>query len=341
MPEENCLGLRSIHSLVAQWRDRPLTAVQARIAAAPIAARVTRTNTREWRAYNTRAVGSEWPVRGATRRILLLPGSLNEIWGDPNWASGWPEVTVGYDALIEQLRLSRDDVVLRCHPNWSEKIGSRDGSRPEAYYSQWARSRGIHLVPSADPTSTMDLIRECDAVVLASGSAALEAAAMGKQVISLAPSPYFEAGICTDVTQPALLNRLSLLVDQDPVSRAAAEDHQRRQALRYSYTSTHRIPQFVGHVRADSSFQYRYLPGADPSRFTELVRTGQLRADDETFASDTAEEERVLEQMRAGSWTTLCETEQASIAERGEPFRRRPLFMPIDFVRSHMKIGDR
>ncbi|GAB4208697.1 MAG: hypothetical protein Fur0019_14760 [Tibeticola sp.] len=340
MPDENCLGLRSIHRIVGQWRDCPLTSEQARLAAAPIAARITRSNTREWRAYNLLAEEVEWPVAGARRRLLLLPGSLNEIWGDANWASGWPEVTEAYDAILDHLDLDGRDVVLRCHPNWSEPIGGRDGSRPEAYYTRWARSRGIHLIASADRASTMSLIRDCEAVVLASGSAAVEAAAMGKQVISVAPSPYFASGICTDVTQPALISRLRLLVDEPRERRNAAEDTLRRMALRFSYTSAHRIPQYVRHVRAQSSWQFQYVPGADSSRFIELVRTGTLRADDEAFATDFAGEDEVITLMQKGRWSELAAGGSAEPAE-GAPFRRRALFMPLDFVRARMKVGDR
>jgi hypothetical protein len=340
LPEENCLGFRSMHAIVGEWRDRPLTPSQACVAAARIAARITRTNFTEWRAYNTQGVDASWPSAGNRRKLLLLPGSLNEIWGDPGWVSGWPDATAAYDAIRERLGLGPADMVLRCHPNWSEKIGKRDGSRPEAYYTQWARARGVPVIASADRTSTMSLIAQSDAVVLASGSAALEAAAMGKQVISTAPSPYHEAGFRTDMTRPELLKDLVLDVDLPEAERELIQERLRRLALRFSYTTTHRMPQYVRHVRAVSSSAYRYSPGADATRFIDLIRSGRLEADDTSWAADTAGEDETLAQMRAGRWDVLAQRSMKDEVPTGK-VRRRWLFQPIDLVREKMPVGDR
>lgn len=340
LPEENCLGLQSMHSIVRRWRDQPLTSAQARIAAARIAARLTRTNVTEWRAYNTGGVPAAWPVTGGTRRLLLLPGSLNENWGERGWRSGWPEVTEAYDAIMSRLQLTPADLVLRCHPIWGEKIGKSDGRRPEDYYTQWARSRGVHVIASADRASTMSLIAQCDAVVLASGSAALEAAAMGKQVISTAPSPYHEAGFRTDLTHPDMLPALALDVDLPIAELEVVQERLRRLALRFSYTTTHRMPQYVRHVKAISSFAYRYVPGADPARLIDLIRTGRLEADDRATAPDTSDEDEVIEKMRCGQWDTLRLGSHQDEPPTGR-VRRRWLFQPIDFVRAKMPVGDR
>jgi hypothetical protein len=340
LPEENCLGLKSFHEMVTSWRDRPLTPGQARIAAAPIAARITRTNFNEWRAYNTQGVAAAWPLAGGRRRILLLPGSLNEIWGDANWRSAWPEVPDAYDALMQKLGLSAADVVLRCHPNWGENIGKRDGSRPESYYTRWARARGIHCIASTDRASTIDLIAASDAVVLASGSAALEAAAMGKQVISLAPSPYQEAGFRSDASTPQLMEQLRLHVDLPAEVVAARQDDMRRRALRFSYTTTHRLPQFVRYVRPITPVSYAYVPGADPGRFIELLRTGRIRADDESFGEHASGEDEAVGAMARGDWASLRAAPDTGVAA-GERVRRRWMFQPIDFVRAKMPVGDR
>lgn len=340
LPEENCLGLRSVHEMVRTWRDKPLTQAQALHAAGRVAARLTRTNFTEWRAYNTRAAKGSWPVEGGKRRILLLPGSLNEIWGDSNWESAWPDPTQAYDAIIEHLKLSPQDLVLRCHPNWGERIGKNDGRLPEQHYTNWAKSRGVHVIASRDSTSTMDLIAQCDAIVVAGGSAALEAAAMGKQVIATAPSIYSEAGFRTDVSEPAKVQDLVLQVDLPEEEQRAAERKLRRLGLRFCYTMSRRLPQYAEHVRAVSSSQYRYPAGADPERFVDIVRTGRLRADDEAFAASEAEEDAVIAKMEADAWNELV-APPAPATGVTQRVQRRWLLRPVDYIRDRMPVGDR
>ena len=340
LPDENCLGLRAVHAMVGEWRDRPLTREQAQRAAGRVAARLSGTNVTEWRAYNTQARHDDWPVQGGTRRILLLPGSLNEIWGHPDWQSAWTDPTAAYDAIIEHLRLSPRDLVMRCHPNWGERIGKSDGRLPEQFYTQWAQSRGVHVIGSRESTSTMGLIAQCDAVVLASGSAALEAAAMGKQVIATAPSVYQEAGFRTDVSDPGKLAALRLDVDQPEAERAALRQRLRRLGLRFSYTMSHRLPQYVQHVRALSSARYRYPPGADPQRLLDILRTGRLQADDGAFAASQAEEDEILARMEAGDWSALAPA-PAPDATLQPKVHRRWLLRPVDFIRDRMPVGDR
>lgn len=341
LPEENCLGLDSVHAFARDWSDKPLAAAQARSAASRIASRITGTNLTEWRAYNRDAQHHAWPQAGGRRRILLLPGSLNEIYGVPHWEANWAEPTDAFDAIIERLALEPSDMVLRCHPNWAEKIGKHDGRRAEAYYTEWARKRGIHVIASTERASTMSLIGECDAVALASSSAALEAAAMGKQVIATAPSTYQEAGFRTNASRPELLAGLSLDVDMTPVQKAAAEDKLRRGALRFSYAMTNRLPQYVKHVRAVSSSAYRYVPGANPARLIDLIRSGRVQPDDGDAAVDTSGEDEVVERMRQGDWPGLQSTGPGAGPTPSGRVRRRWLFQPIDFVREKMPIGDR
>jgi hypothetical protein len=340
LPDENCLGLQSVHKMVGQWRDKPLTREQALHAAGRVAARLTRTNTTEWRAYNTQAARGSWPATGR-RKILLVPSSLNEVWSDPNWESAWPDPTQAYDAIIEKLKLDPADLVLRCHPNWGERIGKNDGRLPERHYTDWANARGVHVIASRDTTSTMDLIAQCDAIVVAGGSAALEAAAMGKQVIATAPSIYSEAGFRTDVSDPSKVDGLVLQVDLPTEAQRAAQRKLRRLGLRFCYTMSRRLPQYAQHVRAITSSQYRYPSGADPQRFIDIIRTGQLHADDENFAANELDEDAVIAKMEAGAWTELVE---APIAEEEQPaqrVQRRWLLRPVDYIRDKMPVGDR
>ena len=340
LPDENCLGLQAINRLVGHWKDIPLTESQARRAATFVARRFLGTNVREWRAYNTGAHAVSWPVADAARRILLIPSSRNEVWGHPDWQPHWTDATAGYDAIIERLNLRGQDMVLRCHPNWGEKIGSRDGSASEHHYTDWARKRGVHCIGSTDRASTMSLLAECDAVVLANGSAAMEAGFLGKQVISIAPSIYQAAGIRTEALTPEDLASLHLWSDLPESERAQKALQIARQTLRFLFTMIYRVPQYTREVRADSTTRFRYSPDADPTRFVELLRTGELRADDESRAADSEGESIVLQMIRSLNWQNLARAQEIAPSD-WKPLRRRWSRRPVDWLGRRKPVGDR
>lgn len=339
-PEENCLGLHSVDRLIAAWRDRPLTRQQAIQAASYVARRFLRQNDKEWRAYNVNAQAAAWPVEGGRHKILLIPSSRNEVWGHPDWVSGWADPLEAYDALIKHLRLEPRDLVLRCHPNWSETIGRQTGEYSERHYAGWAERRGIHCIPSADTTSTLSLIEQCDAIVVANGSAALEAGFLGKQVIGTAPSIYQQAGLRDSVCSPDQLAALRLHVDLSEADRARLREQIPRLTLRFSYTMVHRVPQYTKFVRAEATTRFKYDMNADPQRFVDLLRSGELEADDAAFAPDSREENEVLGRVAAKDWRGLID---ALEPETGVfvPVKRRPIFRQIDTFRNWMPLGDR
>lgn len=341
LPEENCLGLHSVDALVDHWSQYPLTELQARQTAAYVAARFTGRNHTEWRAYNIRANDVSWPIANARRRVLLLPGSRNEIWKHPDWESDWPEPVAAYDAIMAHFGLKPNDLVLRCHPNWGERIGKADGQLAERYYTDWARARGIHVIASTDTASTMSLITLADAVVLASGSAAFEAGVLGKQVIVTAPSAYQRADLRTDATTPLALSQARLHVDLDTATQAALSRDISRKSLRFGYTMARRVAQYADFVRAESSSRYHYVAGADSSRLTRLLRSGALETDDTTFASDGKAEDEVLDAIANRDWDAFESSRPSSEGEPLQPIRRRWMFRSIDTIRGWMPVGDR
>lgn len=339
-PDEHCLGLQSLHRLMREWCDRPLTYAQAIRAASYAARRFLRLNQKEWRAYNVDAKASAWPIAGAQRRVLLIPSSRNEVWGHPDWASPWGDALVAYDAIIERLQLAPQDLVLRCHPNWGERIGVATGEKSERHYSEWAARRGIHTIASRDPASTLGLMEQCDALVVANGSAVLEAGMLGKQVIAVAPSFFNEAGIRDDATSPAALQTLRMHADLSEGERRAMQRRLQRQTLRFAYTMVHRVPQYTEAVRADATTRFRYDFDADPKRFVELLRSGVLRADDESHASDIHDEDAVLARVAARDWRGLLDALEPQ-AHALQPLKRRFPFQPLDAIRQRMPVGDR
>jgi hypothetical protein len=340
IPDENCLGLDEVSRLVAEWRDKPLSRVQALRAASHVALRFLRRNGKEWRAYNTSARVTAWPVSGARRRILLVPGSRNEVWGHPDWASPWPERTAAFDAIIDHLGLRSEDVVLRCHPNWGERIGSKFGELPENYYTTWAKERDIYTIPSKDTTSTLGLIEHADAIVVCGGSAALETAIIGKQVIAISPSVYQSAGFQTAVSSPADLDNLSLLVDEADQVRRSKSAQISKYALRFCYTVAYRVAQFVNHVRCVKPTEYRYFPGASPQRLIDLIQRGRLEADDETSASQESEEQSVLELINSRAWEYLAQDDEPPEYGSSRLAQRRWMYRAVDRVRAALPRGD-
>jgi hypothetical protein len=344
LPGEHCLGLQSVWNMVSAWRDKPLTHLQAVRAASLAARRFLQTNLTEWRAYNLNALKAPWPVAHARRRLLILPGSTNEVWGHPDWASGWRTQLDAFDAVIERLGLASSDLVLRCHPNWAEKIGLRDGHLPEAYYSNWASRRGIHCIDATDRTSTMHLIEQCDAIIVASSSAAVEAAVLGKTVISTSPSIYHLAGFTVNVHGPAdmeALEQIKARLDQSE-ERLPVSDLVVRHALRFAYAMVWRIPQFVSHVRARKTTEFDYFDGADLSRFTRLFSRQELEPDDATFdASGVDGEDEVLSVVRGRGWEKLLNPPALAEPSAKILIKRRGVYGWVDPLRRMAKVGDR
>lgn len=338
LPDENCLGLRSVDRLIGEWRTRPLLAEQAVLAAQAVASRFLRQNVKEWRAYNVNASSQAWPAAGSGRRVLLLPGSRNEVYGHPDWTSDWPDSLAAYDALIDRLGLAPHEMVLRCHPNWAEKIGAFDGRRSEEFFTAWAERRGVTVVAAAATASTLHLIDQADAVVVGGSSAGLEAGILGRQVIAISPSIYQQAGFQTSAYRQGDLASVVLDADLSEEARRISAADRSRQALRFAYSMIYRVPQFVHSVRCVTTTTYRY-GDADRARFTRLLRTGVLEPDDDRCAQDEADENRVLDFVARRDWSGLMERAvSAPIADR--VVARRPLFRSIDAIRQRLPRGD-
>ena len=101
-----------------------------------------------------------------------------------------------------------------------------------------------------------------------------------------------------------------------------------------------RLPQYSEHVRAASSSAYRYPPGADPRRFVDLLRTGVLRPDDDSFAATPAGEDEVIAKMAQGRWDELVPVPLSPVGGEAR-VHRRWLLRPVDYIREKMPVGDR
>jgi hypothetical protein len=333
VPNGNCLGLKALGELVAEYDDKPLTETQAWFAGKLVGERFLQKNSLEWRVYNKNPEPAPWPLSDPGKRVLVVPSSKNEFAGHDDWKTGWEDNTKALDDFFEVNGIRPEQVVLRCHPNWSENIGRATGARSLSLYRQWAEARGIHLISSEEKASTYDLIQQSDIVVLNGGSSAVEAGACGKQVVCLGPSTYEKAGFVQVFLSRAEMDERELLeLDADIV---------RRKTLRFLYVRSHRFPQFVDYVKALETTRYQYFAGADAGRIIEMVKTGRIPADDPTYAHTDQFEDDVLAALASSDWGALAD--QQVPEPKGVPYEvsRRKAFKWVDGFRSKFVRGDR
>lgn len=334
VPNGNCLEIWPISELCKEFTDAPLLEDQAALAGRLAADRYLRTNKFEWRLYNPNEQRASWPGTSTGQRILVLPSSRNEFEGHPAYATGWREYTDAMDEVITRLGVDSDNVVVRCHPNWGERIGKSTGEKSEQHYARWARDRGYHVVLPNDPLSTYDLIAEADVIMANGGSAGVEAAIRGKQVVSVGHCTYEAAGFAIQVHSPNDLHKL------DGEWQLARGDIVRR-VLRYIYVHARRFPQFVDYVRARTTSEYEYFQGGDAERLIRILETGKLSADDLRVATDASAEDVVVQRVLDGNWRSLAEAFDWTVSGEELAVRRRTGLQWLDKVRDLLPRGDR
>ncbi|WP_244154420.1 capsule biosynthesis protein [Ectopseudomonas composti] len=333
-PNANCLSLKAVGDMVAEYDSRPLTLTQAKIAGKLAGDRFLQRNSLEWRLYNKNPEPAPWPLDTEGLRVLVLPSSKNEFAGHDEWASPWVDNTQALDDFFEAFGIHSNQVVVRCHPNWSENIGRVGGERSLGLYLEWTRNRGIYCISSEQKASTYDLIQQADIVVMNGGSSAVEAGVCGKQVICLGPSTYARAGFVRAFPDKQSMYALDARKDLEP-------DLIIRKTLRFLYLRSHRHPQFVDFVRPIETTRYTYREGADASRITDMFHTGKLVADDESYASDESEESQVVGLLKDKRWGELADYEVPELDLPLLEIKRRPAFRWVDEVRAMLPRGDR
>ena len=334
VPNGNCLSTHAIGPMFREYRDKPLTGVQAALAGKLLAQRFLGRNTLDWRRYNTGAVSATWPLAGSGPRVLVLPSSRNEFAGLEERRSEWTDNNEALDDFMEAFDIKAEQVVVRCHPGWAERVGKVDGSRSLEHTVSWCAARGIMCIPSSDNRSTYDLIEEADIIVVNGSTAGIEAAARGKKVYCLGPAYYQESGCVQIIRGPSELGTAELSAPMEPAGIV-------RKTLRYIYVNARRYPQFIDHVRADNTTQYRYFDGADPDRLTRLLTTGSVGAEDPAFSEDDAAETEIVDAMMASEWSRLASFEEVRQLRPSLKLERRRGMRWIDSVRGLMPRGDR
>lgn len=333
VPNANCLGLKALGDLVAEYDERPLNQAQAWYAGKLLGERFLQRNSFEWRVYNKNPTPVPWPLKSPGIRVLVVPSSKNEFAGHEDWQTSWEDNTKALDDFFDINDIHPEQIVLRCHPNWSENIGRVPGTRSLELYREWAQNRGIFLISSEEKASTYDLIQQSDMVVLNGGSSAVEAGACGKQVVCLGPSTYEKAGFVQTFHSRQEMEKTKLIfIDEDTI---------RRKTLRYLYVRSHRFPQYVDYVKAIETTRYHYYEGADPLRIIKMFETGKIQADDPTYAETEQYENEVLAVLSQREWGVLADRRVTVPDGTTLNISRRSGFKWVDGFRARFKRGDR
>lgn len=334
IPNANCLSLKALSDLVEEFDNKYLTLEQAQFAGQLIAQRFLQQNTLEWRVYNKDSEKTAWPIPVRGKKVLILPSSKNEFAGHKEWLTNWKDNTSALNDLFDAFEISPDQVVVRFHPNWSENIGKVSGNRSRTHYEGWAEKKGIHYIDSHEKANTYDLIQEADIVVLNGGSSAVEAGALGKQVICLGPSTYHKAGFLRVFKSKEDMYLPQARLDLNP-------DIVIRKTLRHVYLRAKRFPQFVDYVKANTTTQYEYFEGADANRLTSMMETGRIVPDDPVFANSPEDEKHVIDLLIQKDWATLNQYQPSSEIRKALSMNRGFGFQWIDKVREKLPRGDR
>lgn len=329
----NCLSLKDTNEIVKKYQDVPLNKSQASKAAKLISSRFVKKNLSEWRAYNLNSVKTTWPIKDASGlRILILPSSFNEFQGHEEWRNGWQSSTSAFEFVLDNLKVDKKNVILRCHPNWGENIGLATGEKSEAYYTKWCEEQGIHCIGSKEKSNTFDLIQECDILLVNGSSSAFEAGACGKKVICLGHSIYENAGIALHVLEESNLDILKYFENHNPINVM-------KKTLRFGYTMYGRVPQFVDFVKAKTTTTYDYFDGADADRVIKMLKDGKIEAYDAVEASDAKEEDKIIDQMINKDWVSLANYEEKNL-KPALVIKRRVGLQWIDSFRNKLRRGD-
>lgn len=333
IPNANCLSIAAINKLVLEFENKPLTLTQTKLAGKLVSERFLQRNLLEWRVYNKNPEPAPWPLTSSGLRVLVLPSSRNEFAGHNEWVSGWRNNTDALDDLFEAFSIKPEQVVVRCHPNWNENIGKVSGRRSLDLYREWTKKRRIHCISSEQKASTYDLLQQADIVVMNGGSSAIEAGVCGKQVICLGPVNYENAGFVRVFRDRDALYREGASESIDP-------DLIIRKTLRFLYLSARRFPQYVDYVRAIETTRYAYFEGADPERLFSMLKTGDVEGDDATYASNTGNENQVIEALKRKEWVHLADYVPPQTELKQIKIGRRIGLRWIDNFRDRFPRGD-
>ena len=300
LPGEDCLGLQAVHRLTQAARDTPLSVEPALAAGKFLFDRLKGQTATEWRNYQKDAYSGSWPLSAPGRRLLILPSSMNEVEGSRDYKMAWETPIEGYEAFIDAADLDPQQIVVRGHPNWAQKIGVADGDKISQVYADWTQERGFHYIPANSNVRTADLMIDADLVLVSHSSAAFEAGSVGRDVVAVGTAHYSKAGFAYDASSPEQLAETIRRVD---FRRGLnMEPSRRRRLLRYIYTASMRVPLFANTVVPTDARHCELYKPHSLSRLEAIINGGPLELEPLSGSPSETIEEEVLELLRGHSW---------------------------------------
>lgn len=333
-PGSDCLSIKHIDNLVKEYDRKPLTREQASYAAKLVAMRFLQQNQLEWRLYNKEPQSTRWPVNTKLKRVLVLPSSKNEFAGHPEWKSEWVSNTQALDDYMEVFNVKPEQVVIRCHPNWSENIGQVTGERSTNHYTRWAREKGVYLIEPQNKANTYDLIQESDIVILNGGSSAVEAGACGKEVVCLGPAPYQS---CSFVT--CFKSKSEMKVFQG--HKLTEKIDVIRSTLRYVYLRAKRFPLFENEIKAVTTTDFKFIDIKSASDLVDNLKYQSINSSDINYATNLLDEDVVCRELLNSNWHGLTVDGSIEDFSSGFKLKRKGVFKLVEVFRKLIKRGDR
>lgn len=332
----DCLSLDFINNINETYKDSYLNEEQA-IFAGKIIGEMFLKRQKLWRTHNVSNQKSTWPNnKTKTKKLLITPSSKYESLGSKDWEVYWTkDYTEGYQKVIEALGVDYTDCVLRCHPFWGENLGSLGkGDKSERHYTKWAEKLGISVISSDDDVSTLDLIKEAEVILVNGGTAGVEAAVLGKKVISVGKSRYYKAGFTLNVLNDEDVENLKTnhtYLDSNLVQT---------RALRYLFNYHARFEQFHDVITKQTALKNSYF---DSKRVAKtIIRIFQEKSIDPyvlTTGGNSEYEMKIIELVNKREWTTLAaEVDDQSTGE-GYEIKKRGIFKIFDSIRDKLPAG--
>ena len=334
---QNCLGIKALQKMVADYDDIPLLYDQAHQASLFIIRRFLGQKTNEWRTYNPNREYTSWPRKlgvGKAPKILVLPSSTNEVIGHQDWTSYWENNGEALTELLAHFKLDPSHYVVRGHPNWSETIGSSDGGRIDAFYKRWCQLSGVHYIAPSNKASTQSLMAQADIIITNGSTAALEAGFLGKRIINIGQAPFSTAGFVEAIITSADMRALSVDSQSD-------KNIIQRKTLRYLYTHQARYTQFTDAIVSKSSANSDYFHKSVSKRLLNMIETGIITPYTTEVAEDSQAENDFIADINKGNWKWLLDRRVPKNYGDRLLIKRRFFLRWLHFARGFLTVGDR
>lgn len=332
----DCLSLDFINEINERYKDSYLDEEQAAFSGKIIGEMFLKKQ-KLWRTHNISNTKSTWPIKKVkTKKLLITPSSKYEFLGNKDWEVYWTQdYTEGYQKVIEKLGIEYSDCVLRCHPFWHENLGSLGkGNKSEKHYTEWAKKLGIHVIGSEDDVNTLDLINEAEIVLVNGGTAGIEAAILGKKVVSVGKSRYYKAGFTFNVFNNEDVEEL-IINNADWDSNLV-----QKRVLRYLYNYHARFEQFYDTISKQNALKNNY---ANSKKVADsIIGIFQKRSIDpyvQRYGQDGNYEDEIIKHVNKKDWSILVSAIEDQFTSEGYEIKKRGLLKIVDSIRDKLPAG--